>query len=179
MDLLRSIARAGLVLALLGGSACAGKVHDEVAPGYRLAELDSYAWVTEEPVLIQLGDSNPNVRTVDNERRLRAAIDNALAARGLAKVAFGEADVHVAFSVGTEARYRLEGGHDSWIAGLEPSTRQTKGTLHIYLLHPGDQREVWHGWTSKWLSKSDDPDTVVREAVAAIMARYPGAKPSK
>lgn len=168
---LRSMLSAVLCLGLAHG--CAAKVHDEVEPGYDLTAFDSYAWVTEEPVLIKLGDSQPNVRTPENEARLRKAIDAALAARGLSKVAFAEADVHVAFSVGTQVRYRLEGGRDSWVAGLEPGVKQTKGTLHVYLMHPGDEKEIWHAWTSRWLDKSEDPDVVVRDAVAKVMSRFP------
>jgi hypothetical protein len=158
-----------LVLAI----GCAAKVHHEAKPGYDFATVHTYAWVTDDPVLIQLGETQPNVRTRDNEQRLRTAIDEALAARGFTPAPRDSADVLVAFSVGTHARYRLEGGADSWIASLEPGQPQTKGTLHIYLVDRGDQKEVWHGWTSKWLSPGDDPDRIIREAVARIMATYP------
>jgi len=160
----------GALVSMLG---CAAKVHQEAKPGYDLAALRTYAWITDEPVLIQFGESQPTVRTPENEQRLRTAIDEALAARGFTQVPRAEADALVAFSVGTHARYRLEGGRDSWIAGLEPGKPQTKGTLHIYLVHRDDQKEIWHGWTSKWLNEGDDPDTVIREAVARIMATYP------
>jgi uncharacterized protein DUF4136 len=169
-----SIALAVLAGALAVGG-CAAKAHDAAVAGYDFATFDSYAWITPEPVLIKLGDSQPTVRTGENELRIRAAVDDALAARGFTEVPYAEADVHVAFSVGTVVRYRLEGGRDSWVAGLEPAEPKTKGTLHVYLLHPGDEKEVWHGWTSKWLEKSDDPDIVIREAVAKVMAQYPTA----
>jgi hypothetical protein len=168
----RSIA-IGMLAGVLAVGGCAGKAHAEVEPGYDFATFDSYAWITPEPVLINLGDSQPTVRTGENERRIRAAVDAALAARGFTEVPYAEADVHVAFSVGTVVRYRLEGGKDSWVAGLEPAEPKTKGTLHVYLLHPGDEKEVWHGWTSKWLEKSDDPETVIRAAVTKVMAQYP------
>ncbi len=163
-----------LVLAIAAPAVgCAGQAKQQAAAGYDFSAAKSYAWVTEEPVLIQLGDPQPRVRTKENEQRVRAAIDAALAARGLTKVAREEAELEVAFSVGTVVRYRLEGGHDSWIAGLEPGQPQTKGTLHIYLLDRSDKKEVWHGWTSKWLNRSEDPDAIVQSAVAKIMAQYP------
>jgi len=169
-DVVALLGAAGVLLAI----GCASQVHHETAPGADLGAAKTYAWVTDEPGLISMGESQPNVRTPENEQRIRAAIDRALAQRGLEKVARDAADVHVSFSVGTRVRYRLEGGPDSWIASLTPGEKQTKGTLHIYVLHPGDEREVWHGWTSKWLDKSDDPDRVIGEAVARIMAKYPG-----
>ena len=158
-----------LVLVALG---CAGKKHTEATSGYDLAAMRTYAWITDD-ALIQLGESQPNVRTPQNEQRLRRAIEAALQARGFTASSRDAADVLVAFSVGTHARYRLEGAKDGWVASLEPGEPQTKGTLHIYVLHRADQKEIWHGWTSKWLNKTDDPDTVVRDAVAQIMAKFP------
>lgn len=155
--------------------ACAGKVHEESTAGYDLAAAQSYAWVTDELELIQLGDAQPTVRTVDNEKRIRAAIEAALEARGLAKAPRDEATLHVAFSVGTVVRFRLEGGEDAWVPGLEPGQKQTKGTLHVYLLDRATGNRVWHAWTSKWLVRGDDPDTIVREAVGKIMREYPVA----
>ena len=162
----------GVLAAALG---CAGKVKHEAAPGYDFKSLKTYAWITEDLVLIQLGETQANVRTEENERHVRGAIDDALAARGLTAAPHDTADVLVAFSVGTHARYRLEGGENSWIAGLEPGKPQTKGTLHIYLVHRGDEKELWHGWTSKWLNEGDDPEQVIGDAVTRIMATFPVA----
>ncbi len=144
---------------------------------YPLEQPHSYAWVTDELVLIQLGDDQSNVRTPENEKRLRAAIDRELQARGLTSAPRDEADLLVAFSVGTTVRYRLEGlSTGSSYGGVKPGTKQTKGTLNIYLIDRAQQHEVWHGWITKWLSKSDDPDAVVNGAVQKIMATFPGAK---
>lgn len=168
---------AGLVAAgLLGSaSACAPKVHAERTPGYDLESAKTYAWVTEELILIELGEDQPNVRTKDNERLLRAAIDDALAARGFQKVPREQAQLLVAFSVGVRVRYRVEGVDErSAVTATGPGEPQTKGTLNIYLLDRAQEQEVWHGWTSKWLTKGEDPKTVIDEAVGKIMAVYPG-----
>lgn len=170
---------ASLLAAALGGAtACAPKVHAEREPGYDLEAATTYAWVTEEFVLIEMGEDQPNVRTKDNERLLRAAIDEALATRGFQKVARDQAQILVAFSVGVRMRYRVEGVDDrSAVTATGPGEPQTKGTLNIYLLDRQQEKEVWHGWTSKWLSKGDDPKTVIDEAVGKIMAVYPGTTP--
>ncbi len=167
---LHTVALAAVAAAL----GCAAKVKHETTPGYDLSSLKTYAWITEERVLIQFGESQPQVRTKENEERLRSAIDDALAARGLTPAPRDQADLLVAFSVGTHARYRLEGGTNSYIAGLEPGKPQTKGTLHIYLLHRSDEKEVWHGWSSKWLEESENPEQLIRDVVTRIMATYPG-----
>ena len=173
--LLRSVLL-GLALLELSSLGCAGKAHHEATKGYDVAKSATYAWATEDLVMIGVGEPQPQVRTEANERRLRAAIDASLTEHGYAKAAPADADLIVAFSVGTRVRYRLEGGENSYIASLQPGEKQTKAALHIYLLHRGDQIEAWHGWTSKWLTRGDDPDTVVREAVGQIMAELPARK---
>ncbi len=163
-----------VLLTLVG---CAPGVQTERVTAYPLEQPHSYAWVTDEPVLIQLGDDQPNVRTPENEARLRAAIDRELKARGFTSAPRDEAELLVAFTVNTTMRYRVEGGAaGSSYGGVQPGTKQTKGTLNIYLVDRAAQSEVWHGWTSKWLSKSEDPDAVVNNAVAKIMAAFPGPK---
>ena len=154
---------------------CAAAVHHDVTACSDVAAMRTYAWITDDPVLIQLGDRQPAVRTQANEQRLRAAIDDALARRGFTRVAREDADLHVAFSVGTRTRYRLEGSSNSWVGGLVPGEKQTKGTLHIYLLQPDGGSEIWHGWTSQWLAKDDDADVVVHDAVTRIAKELPAA----
>lgn len=142
-------------------------------PDYDFGRISSYAWLTDEPVLITFGDDHPGVRTEENETRLRAAIERELGARGIEKVDPERAQVLVAFSVGTRMRYRIEGGDRTSAFTDGPGEKQTKGTLNIYLLDHEAAMEVWHGSISKWLDRSEDPDVVVNRAVAKIMARFP------
>ncbi len=161
-----------LLLALAPG--CVTAVHHQTTACSAVATPRTFAWLTDDPVLIQLGERHTGVRTKANEQRLRAAIDRELEGRGYVRVAHDDADLHVAFSVSTQRRYRLEGGRDSWIAGLSPGEKHTKGTLHVYLLEPDAGNEIWHGWTSQWLAKDDDPDAVIADAVGRIAAELPG-----
>lgn len=153
-------------------------MYAERTPGFDLDSANTYAWVTEELVLIQFGDAQPNVRTKENELRVRAAIDRELAARGFTQVPHDDAAVLVSFSVGVRIRYRLEGGAGNAVTGAGgPGESQTQGTLNIYMLDRAKETEVWHGSISEWLSKADDPDAVVNAAVAKIMAAYPNEAP--
>lgn len=169
----RALALLGAGL-LLSSAACAPTVLAERTANYDFAAATTYAWITDDLVLIELGDPQPNVRTKDNELLVRAAVERELAARGLTKAPREEAELLVSFSVGVRIRYRVEGGQGNAVTGAGgPGEPQTKGTLNIYLLDRAQQIEVWHGSTSKWLSKSDDPKAVVDQAVASIMAIYP------
>ncbi len=161
----------------MGAVGCGAKLQAERAQDYPLEERTRYAWVTEEPVLIQIGEPQPNVRTAANEKNLRAAIDRELGSRGFSLVAKDEAELLVAFSVGTAMRYRIEGGGPGTsVGGIQPGAQQTKGTLNIYLFDRATAQEVWHGWTSKWLSKAEDPVAVADGAVATVMTMYPNGK---
>lgn len=175
----RALALVGAGL-LLASAACAPAVQAERSAGYDFASANTYAWITDDLVLIELGEPQPNVRTKDNELRIRAAVERELAARGLTKVPHDQAALLVSFSVGVRIRYRVEGGegpNPSINALGSPSQPQTKGTLNIYLIDRAQQHEIWHGSTSKWLRKSDDPDAIVNEAVAKVMSVYPNAAP--
>jgi hypothetical protein len=175
----RALALLGVGL-LLASAACAPAVQAERTANYDFAAATTFAWITEDLVLIELGEPQPTVRTKDNERLVRAAIERELAARGMTKVPHDQATLLVSFSVGVRVRYRVEGGEGTspGINSLgSPSEPQTKGTLNIYLLDRAQQQEVWHGSTSKWLRKSDDPEAVINEAVRKVMAVYPNAAP--
>lgn len=163
-------------LLVLGG--CAGiKVNAERAPEFDLESAKTYAWITEDHVLIQFGKDQPRIRTKDNEKLIRAAVSTELGKRGFSAAPYEEADLLVAFSVGLRTRYQLEGGPGTAISMDGPGETQTEGTLNIYLLDRVAEREVWHGWATKPLDPNDDPQTVIDEAVTRIMAVYPGTAP--
>ncbi len=164
---------AASTLAVLAGCAM-GNVHTERDATFDLSAGKTYAWVTEDKVLIKHGEDKPKVRTEANEDRIRAAVDRELSAQGLRKVGKAEADVLVAFSVGIRMRYRLEGGDMTSVLTEGPGSKQTEGTLNVYVFDGQTLREVWHGWTSKMLVTDDNPDTVINTAVGKIMAAYPG-----
>ncbi|MCR9159552.1 MAG: DUF4136 domain-containing protein [Nannocystaceae bacterium] len=171
---MRSVLMSAVLLGSVGLYGCASSAPVvEKDAGYDFGAVSSYAWVTDEPVLITFGKDQPNVRTKENEMRVRAAIERELEARGMEKVDPEAAQVMVAFSVGTRMRYRLEGGDRTSNFTEGPGAKQTEGTLNIYLLDRETDKEVWHGSTSKWLKKTDDPDAIVNEAVGKIMAQFP------
>jgi hypothetical protein len=161
-------------LAAAGPLACASTVQVSERADFDFSSSRTYAWITDEPVLIQFGKPQPNVRTRANEALIRDAVDRELAAKGYTKVEHDDADLLVAFSVGVLMRYRVEGVS----LGDAPGGRQTKGTLNLYFLDRKSAREVWHAYVSRWLSKSDDPKAVADGAVGRILAEFPAAPAS-
>lgn len=161
---------------LLAAGCASTQIRAERGPDYVLEDATTYAWITEEPVLIQFGKDQPRIRTKENEALIREAIDRELASAGLSLAPPEEADLLVAFSVGVRTRYRLEGGNGSAVTEDGPGETQTEGTLNVYLLDRVAQREVWHGWATKRLSQGDDAKTVINTAVQQIVAIYPNEK---
>lgn len=169
----RLFARAAILGTVALTLGCAtSKVYTERDAAFDTSAAKSYAWVTEDLILIQFGKNQPNLRTDENELLVRRAMERELEAKGLAKVDKTEADYLVAFSVGATIRYRIEGTDEGSLALAGPGQKQTKGTLNIYILDAKTKDEVWHGWTSKWLSKNDDPTEVADAAVHKVLAEF-------
>ena len=73
---LLSVALLASTSAFVGSVGCASSAPMvEKDADYDFAAVTTYAWVTDEPVLITFGEDQPNVRTKDNELRIRAAIE--------------------------------------------------------------------------------------------------------
>ena len=148
------------------------KAKTEYAAGTDFSKYQSYRWITEDLVLIQSGTGNENIRNVENEKRIRAAVDRELSAKGLSK-ATEEADLVIAFSVGTKVRYRVEGGDRFSVVTGGPGEKVTRGTLTLYFFDPRTDKQVWEAWTSKDLVAGEDPDSVINAAVGLLMAQFP------
>ncbi|MEZ4380884.1 MAG: DUF4136 domain-containing protein, partial [Nannocystaceae bacterium] len=140
--------------------------------GVDYAQYSSFRWITDDLVLIQSGTGNERIRNVDNEKRIRAAVERGLAAKGMTKGG-ADADLVVAFTVGTKVRYRLEGDDYSTIVIDGPGGTVTRGTLTLYLFDPKDNVQVWQAWTSKDLEPGEDPEAVINGAVDLLLTQYP------
>lgn len=161
-----------LALTLPGGCSKQLEVETEYAEGTDFSQYQTYRWITEDLVLIQSGTGEQRIRNVENERRIRAAVERELAAKGLRKAEGDEADLIIAFTVGTQVRYRVQGGANYDIL-TEPSASYTRGVLTIYMFDRASQQQVWSAWTHKDLEPGEDPDAVINAAVEVLLARFP------
>ena len=123
-------------------------------------------------MLIQPGTDNERIRNVDNEKRIRAAIERELEAKGLRKATGAEADLIVAFTVGTQVRYRIQGG-DNYDIVTDPAASYTRGVLNVYLFDRASQEQIWSARTQADPEPGDDPDAVITTAVDVLLAEYP------
>jgi hypothetical protein len=142
--------------------------------GYR-----SFAW---------LRHGHPLTRNPLNVRRVEDAIQAELEAKGLQfESDLARADLAVDFTLSSEERiditsypvefrggWRWGGGY----FGNEVDVRRYReGTLAIDVFDAREHRPIWHGWAKKPLGREDleNPGPGIRDAVAAVLARYPPA----
>lgn len=148
------------------------------------SDYRTYTWMGDDPLIVPDGRS-PEVSAL-NLRRIVTAIENELARKGYDKVSTGEsADFAVAFTVGTRERVDVDSYpfmyRDNWrwrprYWDYEIRTRTyQEGMLAIDIFDGTDRIPVWHGFTHKRITRSDmvDPTDTIREAVAAILTRFP------
>lgn len=167
---------ATLALALaapLAGCAQQLKVETQYADHVDYSKYETYRWVTDDLVLIRAGSGDPAIRTLENEKRIRAAVERELAEKGLEKVDGEDAQLAIAFTVGTKVHYKLSGagGNDLDILGEGDSV--TRGTLTIYVFDRASGEQIWSAWTKKDLERGTDPDALIAKAVALLLDAFP------
>lgn len=145
----------------------------EYAEGTDFGQYQTYRWITDDLVLIQAGTGNEKIRNVENEKRIRAEVDRQLAAKGLRKAEGDEADLVVAFTVGTKVRYQIQGGSTPLeMAAADPAT-VTQGTLTLYMFDRAAGTQIWSAWTKKDLEPGSDPDPIIQAAVTVLLDEFP------
>lgn len=161
-----------LTVASLG---CAKQMQAETkyAEDVDFAQYQTYRWLTDDLVLIQAGTGEERIRNVENEKRIRAAVERELKAKGLRKASGDEADLVIAFTVGTKVRYKIQGGATALDMFTADPETVTRGTLTLYFFDRASQAQVWSAWTSKDLAPGSDPDAVINTAVGVLMGEFP------
>lgn len=168
-----------LILATpLAGCAKQLKVETEYSADTDFSQYRTYRWLTDDLILIQSGTGNEAVRNVENEKLIRAAVERELEAKGLTKAEGADAQLVVAFTVGTKVRYKIQGGGASAldITSKEDET-VTRGRLTVYLFDSASEKQIWEAWSQKDLSRDESPEVVINAATAALMAEFPPASP--
>lgn len=167
-----SVIALAVALMLPGGCSKQLQAKTEYVEGSDFSQYQTYRWITEDLVLIQSGTGNQRIRNVENEQRIRAAVERELAAKGLRKASGDEADLIVAFTLGTKVRYHIQGGANYDII-TNPAAAYTRGVLTIYMFDRASQRQIWSAWTHRDLEPGDDPDAVINAAVAVLLDEFP------
>ena len=174
MQPLRSISVAGLVFALLAGTALAQNVKTDYLKGTDFGKYQTFMWIKEPAA------TNPL-----NNKRIVDGVNAALASKGLKLVTSG-ADIGIAAHTATDREQSLHtfydgfgGGwrwHDSFGSSTTTVSTYTVGTLVIDIFDAGSKEAVWRGTAMKTLS--DDPRKVGDAISKAIVKMFSGFPPS-
>lgn len=187
----RAFLSIGVAFALLVVGACESPitVAIDVDPEADLASFESYAWISDEPLIDQVGGvtSGPRVSPIDDQR-IRRAVDTRLTAKGWQRVELAEADLVVSYGVGAAEKtefyetpgayghygYRHGYGYGGWYADSTVYSRTyTEGTLTLEFFDRRTRQAAWVGWASKRLSTSDERGEVIERAIEKILQDFP------
>jgi len=173
-----------LVLALLGACSTTLPVrtdydHQADFSGYR-----TFTWISDNPLITPEG-GNPAISPLTRQRVV-TAIESELQLKGYTRAnSRDQADFAVAFTVGTRDRIDIDSypiayrgnwywRQSFWYYDVRASTYQ-EGMLAIDIFDQATHQPVWHGFTSKRITSGDrkDPASIIHQAVAAILAKFP------
>jgi hypothetical protein len=178
-----------LVLAVPLLAACAGSIktgHDS-DPNVDLGGFKSWAWIGEDPAAeAEKSPSQNRFVSALDERRLRAAIESQMQAKGYRRAPLQTADLVVSFTVTTEQRVQVDqtpgrssvhhrGYHRrDWYRGSTALIQTyTEGTLVIDFFDRQSREAIWVGWGSKRLTENNDPEKAINRAVSQILEPFP------
>jgi hypothetical protein len=166
---------AGLTLA---AAACSGiSTTADWDESYDFSALSTYAWTEQE---LEGGVSEIMLR------RMYAAVDNDLAAKGFAKADVYTADVLLAYHTGTQDRQQYDtygygaggwwGGY--WGGGMTTTSVRTytEGTLILDVIDREKNELVWRGSATKTIDQMDSPEQrvqTIQEAVGRLLKDFP------
>ena len=171
----------GLLLALSATACSSVRYNNDFDPALDFRTFSTYAW-------LEAADPSQANRGVDEltNRRMVAAIDNELAAKGYTKATSGQPDILVNYYVTTEKKINVDTyytgwGYSGWYGGMyggtQTSVRQwTEGTLVIDFIDTAEKDLAWRGWAQGELQPNLTPEERTRrinKVVAGILKQYP------
>jgi hypothetical protein len=179
------VALFGLLASAIAAVGCSGlSYNSDFDPQVDFSGYSTYAWVED------LDADAVESRGVDplDEKRVIAAVDQQLSARGYRKVTSGTADFAVHFYVTTQEKvdvnsYYTGWGYYGWYGGTQTYVRQwTQGTLVVDVLDINEKDLAWRGWVTgavdDFARKTPEQKTQdINRLVAGILKGFPpGAK---
>lgn len=160
-----------LLASLLPGGCASISAHSNAAPGVDFAKYRTFA---QAPAPTEAPRGMPGYSAITAER-IQTAIARELTAKGLRRTD-ADSDLLVAFTVSGEPQTEVWGtGGWGWYGppGSVTTTHYVKGTLVINVYDARQEKLVWHGWGTKDVFEPKGDEQSIREAVQAVLARYP------
>jgi hypothetical protein len=165
------------------------RIRSDRDPDTDFAAYRTFAWIGPAPLARAKKPGGVSFVSALDDQRIRRAVDGELASRGYRLVATAaEADLVVAYSVGSEEKVHVQESpmmttlypyprsyrYGGWYTSSAVRIQQyTEGTLSLEVYDRNTEQAVWVGWASKRLSRSDDHQALISEAVSKVLADFP------
>ena len=162
-----------MLTAIGAGAASAQEISTNYVPGTDFSTYKTYKWVAIE------GAEKPD-QIVDGQ--IKAAVDAALASKGLTKATGEAADLYIGYQVAVQQERQWNaygmGGGLRWGGGTGTATSSTiqVGTLALDMYDSAAKSLVWKGQATKTLSPSKDPEknqANLNKAMAKLLKDFP------
>jgi hypothetical protein len=170
-----------LVAALALGSGCSN-VHVETDwdPEADFAALRTWAWLEHA----SQETDHPLLKSPLLHERVQRAVEDELGMRGYRQVSANQADFRVGYHMSLEQKLDVLTidrmyGYGRWGGWTYPETYVTEyqeGTLILDVVDARRGKLAWRGWAARPIYEQPSPEESeknIREAVAAILERYP------
>ena len=175
-----------LVLLFFAAGCSPIQVSQDYTPGTSLNNLRSYAWHDDQQE--KTGDLRIDNPLIDN--RIRAAIDDTLAARGYRKTGRDQADFHVAYQYAIRGKvgasnvqtsigfgFGTYGRHGGIGVSTGPDySSYDEGLLIIDILDAREGSTLWRGKGTRQVFMHTEPERMteqVNETVHKILDQFP------
>lgn len=189
----RRFTRWALVACVVLGAGCESQIrtsHDQ-DPGFEPERYPTFAWISAEPLIPpKTGEGDVSYISPIDDQRIRRHVNAQLAAKGYTEApTLEEATFVVSYGIGREDKveyYDTPGsqglvrsyprgyGYGGWYGGSTVQvSRYTEGTLTIELFDRETKQALWVGWGSKRVTRSEDREAAVANAVDKILVPLP------
>jgi hypothetical protein len=153
---------------------------------FNFSALKTFAWQHAEQPLT----GNPKIDNDLNDKRIRAAVEQDLIAKGFVKVDKADADFWVAYFMNFQQRIDGSGstisfglgtgsggraGGVGWSSGSTISDYE-EAQLMIDILNPANQQMIWRGQGERRAYSGSNPEKItslVNDAVVRILKKFP------
>ena len=175
------------LVALLGLSGCASRIRSDFDRDVVFSHYHTFDWLappvraSEEELRADL--EGPFMRNSLLDKRIRAAVNRNLEARGFRYLEGGESDFrlnyHVTFKdklIGSGANFGYFGHYyrRGFSSGFNWSVRQyQEGTIIIDIVDRATDQLVWRGWLTGRNADGNYDEAEISRAVDKILKRFP------
>ena len=166
-----SLRLAGLAVSIAVSTvgARAQTIQTDFDRGFDFSKLKTFAIANQS-----LGPNDPLAVNPMNDRRVRAALDSELVARGYTRDTTGHPDALVAYHAATRNRVGLQDwgyGPGRWGSRRIDVNQYTEGTLVVDLVDAPNRQLVWRGSATGTIEPKE-ADKKIKKAVAKLMEQF-------